>query len=664
MKILLISALASGLALCSFEIPAFADGSINENISKGLPDQPAQPVTIFTAKKILTMERGNPEATAVAISGKRIVAVGSLAEVKAALGDTKFIVDQTFDDKVVLPGLIDQHLHPILGALTLSTEVIAPEDWVMPDRTFKAAATPGEYLARLKAAEAALQNQQEWLFTWGYHKLWHGKLDRQRLDAISATRPIMVWQRSCHEFYLNTPAIKALGFTEQSMQGKGDASKMFDWTEGHWWETGMNLIMGPLLTVFATPQRFQFGLKQMVAYEHSKGVTAYNEPGALVTPDLLKLYQKILGADDTPMYSYFLVDGRGYIDKGVPVAEAIADGEKIVAANATGKVSFFPKQIKMFADGAIISQLMQMKEAYLGTDGKPDPAHHGEWMTTPQNLEERIKAYWDAGYQIHIHVNGDEGLEVLLGILERRMADNPRANHRTVIVHFANSTEEQIVRIAQLGAIVSANPYYPVGFADKYSVVGLGPQRADNMVRAGSVLKRQIPLSFHSDLPMGPSDPLFMAWCAVNRVTPSGRIAAPDQRIGIEDALRAVTIEAAYSWQKENELGSIAPGKIANFTVLEQNPLTVDPIKLKEVPVWGTVFEGRIFPIAKKQIARVQPPDGNAVHVTDLTALPLPACFAPGDADHAHTDNCGACGFNRLLARSGALDRIAASTSH
>lgn len=640
---------------------ALADGSINEAIGDGLPSQPASPATIFTAKKFLTMERGNPEATAVAIAGKRIIAAGSLAEVRAALGNTTFTMDATFADKVVLPGFIDQHLHPILGALTLSTEVIAPEDWVMPDRTFKAATTPQEYLSMLKAAEAAMKDKNEWLFTWGYHKLWHGKIDRQTLNAISPTRPIVVWQRSCHEFYLNSAAIKALGFTEELMKGKGDASKMMDWGEGHWWETGMNLIVGPVLTVFATPQRFEFGLKQMVAYEHSKGVTAYNEPGALFTPDIWKLYQQILGAEDTPFYSYFLVDGRGYIDKGVPAAEAIADGERIVRENATGKVSFFPKQIKLFVDGAIISQLMQMKDPYLGPDGKPDPTHHGEWMTTPKNLEERSRAYWDAGYQIHIHVNGDEGLEVILGILERRMAENPRPNHRTVIVHFANSTEEQVGRIARLGAIVSANPYYTVGFADMYSAFGLGPLRADAMVRSGSVMKHHVPLSFHSDLPMAPSDPLFLAWCAVNRVTTSGRVADPGQRIGVEDALRGITIEAAYSWQKENELGSIAPGKIANFTVLEQDPLAVDPMKLKDVPIWGTVFEGRLFPITKKATPIAAGTAAAAGPATGFAALPLPSCFAPSEVDHEHGDNCGACNFNRVLVRSGILGSLAFS---
>ncbi|MBA4419000.1 MAG: hydrolase [Syntrophus sp. (in: bacteria)] len=612
--------------------PASAQWEITKQFS---PPPAVQPITVYTAKKILTMEPGNPEATAVAVAGKRILAVGSLNEVKAALGDRPFIVNDTFQSKIVLPGLIDQHLHPFLGALTLSTEVIAPEDWVLPGRTFKAAESPNEYRARLKAADASMKDKKEWLFSWGYHPLWHGKLDRKNLDAISATRPIAVWQRSCHEFFLNTAAIKALGFTEESMKGKGNASKMMSWEEGHWWETGLNLIMDPLLKVFATPARMIFGLKQMVAYLHQNGVTGYMEPGALITPDIWKLYQPILGSDDTPFYSYFVVDARAQVDDGIGLAESLAATEKEIALAPHGKVSFFPKQIKLFADGAIVSQLMQMKDGY--TDG-----HHGEWMMTPENLEQRAQLYWNAGYQLHIHVNGDLGLEVVLNVLERRMRENPRANHRTVIVHFATSTEEQVGRIARLGAIVSANPYYTVGFADKYSKYGLGPERADAMVRSGSALKQRIPLSFHSDLPMGPSSPLNFVWCAVNRVTPSGRVAGPEQRIGIMDALRAVTIEAAYSWQKENEIGSIIPGKIANFTVLDQDPLVVDPMKVKDILVWGTVFEGRIFPVPARS-----PQEGTKGR---LSHRPYPALTEHEEGDHSHT-GCS-CEMARIVAKA------------
>ena len=433
--------LMSGMAVLSLlfsAATAIADGSMNSALTSGLrggqesATASVAPVTVYTAKKILTMERSNPEATAVAVAGKRILAVGSFEEVKAALGDRQFTVNDTFKSKVILPGLIDQHLHPILGALTLATEVIATEDWVLPGRTFKAANSAAEYIDRLKAADGTMKDKNEWLFSWGYHSLWHGKLDRKTLDAVSVTRPIMVWQRSCHEFFLNTAAIKALGLTEDAMKGKGDASKMMNWEEGHWWETGMNLILEPILKVFATPDRMIFGLKQMVAYLHQNGVTAYMEPGALFTPDIWKLYQQILGSDETPFYSYFVVDARTQVDSGLGLAESLAATEKQVALAPEGKVSFFPKQIKLFADGAIISQLMQMKDGY--TDG-----HHGEWMMTPENLNQRAQLYWDAGYQLHIHVNGDLGLEIVLDMLERRMRENPRAGHRSVIVHFATS---------------------------------------------------------------------------------------------------------------------------------------------------------------------------------------------------------------------------------
>jgi hypothetical protein len=569
---------------------ALADGSLNPELGGAVP---APPVTVYTAARIITMEPANPSATAVAVSGDRIVAVGTLDEVAATLGDTPHQVDTTFAAKILMPGFIDQHLHPVLGALTLAVEVIAIEDWVLPGRTIKAARDQGAYRARLRDAEAKLDDPRAWLITWGYQPLWHGPLDRATLDSISATRPIAVWHRSCHEFYLNTPGLAALGITEDMTVGKGEASTQANWAEGHFWEDGLNLMVGPMLKVLATPERLTFGLRQMVAYEHQNGVTAYNEPGALYTPDMWTLYEQILGAPDTPMYSTFLADGRGIVDRvGLDKALDATAAQIAVAPYGPGKkLMFFPGQVKLFADGAIISQLMQMKDGYL--DG-----HHGAWIIPPDELERRFRLYWNAGYQVHTHVNGDLGLDVVLGIIEKLMAESPRADHRAVIVHFACSTEDQVGRIARLGALVSANPYYPVGFADKYGEFGLGPERADAMVRAASVAAHAIPLSYHSDLPMGPSAPLYLAWCGVNRITPSGRVAGPDQRVSVDQALRAITIEAAYSWRQEDWIGSIAPGKIANFTVLEADPYDVDPATLKDIAIWGTVFEGRLFPIA------------------------------------------------------------------
>ncbi|WP_156686794.1 amidohydrolase [Mycobacterium sp. Marseille-P9652] len=547
--------------------------------------------TVYPARRLITMEPDGVDADAVAVSGDRIVAVGSFADLRH-----DGVVDDRFADAVVCPGFIDQHLHPALGATTLMTDVIAPEEWALPGRTFPAVQSEEDYRRALRTVERAQDSPREWLFSWGYHPLWHGALDRAVLDGISRTRPIAVWHRSCHEWFLNSPAIEALELTEAQMAAGGPASHMVDLDRGHWWESGMNLLLPRLAPVFMSTERVTAGLRQLVRYLHRNGVTAINEPGIMWDLEPWPLYQKILGADDTPLLSTFFVDARSQADAGMDPADAVADAAAQVARARVGKVRLLPKHVKLFADGAIISQRMQLREPYLDAAGHPDLCHHGEWMMQPNVFRAFAKVYWDAGWQLHIHVNGDEALDMVLDTIEACAAERPRRDHRTVIVHFANSSEDQIDRIARIGAIVSANPYYPVGFADKYAEYGLGPARADAMVRSASVLRRRIPLSFHSDLPMGPAAPLTLAWCAVNRRTPSGRTVCPEQRVAVHDALRAITIEAAYSWRMDHDLGSIAAGKLANFTVLGDDPYAVEPDVLDRIPVLGTVYAGRWFP--------------------------------------------------------------------
>ena len=548
--------------------------------------------TIYTAKRIITMDKKNPYATAVAVRGDRIVAVGSLDSVKKALGKRSYSVDTTFDDRIIMPGLIEQHLHPILGILTLSIPIIAPEAWVLPARTWPAATTHDEYMAALRAAEHEMKDPNETLFTWGYHQYFHGRVRRQELDSVSATRPIVVWHRSAHEMIFNTAALQKFGITKESLVGKGEASAQTDWDTGYFYENGLFVLVAPkILSALASPERLTSGLKQMVAMLHNNGVTAYMEPGAVGTPALFSFYQKILGASDVPLYSFFIADGKTGYEKGGGAAGAIQASEAAVAGiPLTGKFRRLPGEIKLYSDGAVISLLMQMKDGY--TDG-----HHGEWIMKPDDFAKAFKVFWDANYQIHVHVTGDQGLDVVLDTLEKNLKEHPRVDHRTVIVHFANSTDAQVARIAKDGAIVSANPYYVSGFADKFGVNGLGKDRADAMVRIGPVEKAGVSLSLHSDLPMGPAIPLYLAWCAVNRVTPSGRAARPDLGISVDEAMRAITINAAYSWRMEKDLGSIEPKKIANFTILEEDPYAVAPMHLKDIKLWGTVFEGSKYPI-------------------------------------------------------------------
>ncbi|GLE52993.1 imidazolonepropionase-like domain-containing protein [Mycobacterium montefiorense] len=267
--------------------------------------------TLYPARQVITMEPGSPAATAVAVSGDRIVAVGSFEELR---DDGNAVVDETFADSVVCPGFIEQHLHPVLGATTLVTEVIATEDWVLPDRTFPAAHSAHEYRHSLRNAERALSDPRAWLISWGYHRLWHGALDRTVLDSISRERPIAVWHRSCHEWFLNSAAIDALSITRDEMAGHGPASAMVDLDGGHWWETGMNLLLPKLAPMFMSADRMSAGLRQLVRYLHGTGVTAFNEPGLMWQLEPWELSQQILGAENTPFLSTFLVDARSQAD--------------------------------------------------------------------------------------------------------------------------------------------------------------------------------------------------------------------------------------------------------------------------------------------------------------------------------------------------------------
>ncbi|NRA40891.1 MAG: amidohydrolase [Pseudomonadales bacterium] len=543
---------------------------------------------LFSGGDIITMETDQPNAEAVVTSAEKIVFVGKLNQAKQ-----QFPNATAFDlaGKTLMPGFIDQHLHPFLGALTLQTVVIAPEPWELPDKTWPAAVDADDYFKKLTAAEQAMSDPNEVLWSWGFNNYFHGELSREKLDQVSASRPIAVWHRSCHEFYFNSAAIKLFGLNQADIDAAGAQVKaQSDLAKGHFFEAGALVYLLPrLFSAIASPERMQAGLLQMKQMLHKNGVTAYMEPGAFVPPGLEQMYLDILGASDTPFYSFFIPETQSPLLKYG--ADGILAGMEEIKATfpATGKVRFLDKQIKILADGAIISQLMKMKDGYI--DG-----HEGAWIQGPEEFETISKVFWKEGYQIHVHVNGDLGLEKVLEMFERRMQETPRTDHRSVIVHFANSSPSQIKRINDLGLLVSVNPYYVTGFSEKFAEIGLGKERAYSMVRVAPLESLGTSVSLHSDLPMAPADPLYLAWSAATRQTLSFTVIQPELALSVDAALRGITIDAAYSWSMDDKIGSIKSGKIANFTLVEQNPYKVKPASIKDIAVAGTVFEGQYFP--------------------------------------------------------------------
>lgn len=198
---------------------------------------------VYAAREIVTLDPGKPLVEAVAVTGDRILATGSLAEVTAAAGGHAR-VERMFADHVIVPGFVAQHDHPLLAALTMTSAIIAIEDWVLPDGTVTAAHGRDEYLQRLAAAEGALADPAELLLSWGYHQSFHGPLAKADLDRISGSRPIIVWHRSAHEFYVNTAAERRFAIDRAWFDALPEsARRQSDFANGHYREQGWFAVL-------------------------------------------------------------------------------------------------------------------------------------------------------------------------------------------------------------------------------------------------------------------------------------------------------------------------------------------------------------------------------------------------------------------------------------
>lgn len=583
-----------------------------------------QTVTVFTARKIITMDPSLPEGTAVAVSEGRIMAVGDLASLEPWFKGRNVTIDDRFADKVLMPGFIDNHVHPFLGAILTPMEIIAPEPWRMAGGDIHPAAnTPEEYKARLKERLEARTDTEELFISFGYQPLEHGKMGRPELDAIAPDRPVILCQRSFHEAYLNSTALEVLGLTAEVV---GNHPQV-DYAQGHFFETGNMMVMGKLMSTLLKDDWYRKGLGITCDLMLQGGITtAADMLFGTISPDFeLAAIDAVIEKPELPLRVVNVFDGRGFSNRAAQTGPGAPDAKIDFAAGLgamekllgkdEGRVRYL-KAVKLFADGAMFSALMQMNEpGYM--DG-----HEGEWIMTPEVLAEGVKHFWEAGYQIHVHVNGDKGMDSVLDALAKAQDAKPRFDHRFMMHHVGFHTNEQSTRMAALGAHASVNPYYIHALSDTLAELDLGPERAGQLVRSQSILRNNMRVSFHSDFMMAPLEPLFLAWCAGARVTRSGQQVSPEERLSMDQALCGITIDAAFGIGMDDEIGSIVAGKKADFAVLEEDPYDLGVDRLKDVRVAGVVFEGTVTMLAK--------PVASVFGETGL--MPVP------DAPHDHSE--------------------------
>ena len=220
----------------------------------------------------------------------------------------------------------------------------------------------------------------------------------------------------------------------------------------------------------------------------------------------------------------------------------------------------------------------------------PDgPMWRGYPMEPEQQFIEKVVGLHRQGWQLAIHGNGDDAIQMILNAYEEAQKRYPRADARHIVIHCQTVREDQLDRIKRLGVVPSFFVVHTYFWGDRHRDIFLGPDRAKRISPLRSALKRGIPFSNHNDTFVTPIDPLLSVWSAVNRRTSGGRILGENQTIPVMDALRSVTSWAAYQACEERIKGSLEPGKLADFVILEANPLTVAKETIKDIGISATI---------------------------------------------------------------------------
>jgi predicted amidohydrolase YtcJ len=541
--------------------------------------------TIYQARKIVTMNPSRPLATHVALRDGNILGAGALDELS---GWGEYRLDRTFADKVLMPGLVEGHSHVAEG-VQWRFVYCGYFDRTDPDgAVWPGAKSVEDVIARLSAANAGLSDPKQPLTGWALDPIYFNnrRVTREDLDRVSTARPIGIMHASGHIMNVNTRALELAGMLRTGVNHPGVPLGADGLPTGEMKGPEAMTPLGPHVGLdrglLASDEP---GLRAFARLCVRKGVTTAADLANLLPQPAVEMMLRVTGEDSFPARIASLRVARDIgpaelIDRVIELRKLSSDRLRLGA-------------IKVVVDGSI-----QGFSARLLPPGYYNGAPNGLWYIAPEQLREIFDRALAAGVQVHSHTNGDEATELVLDTLQAALRKTPSPDHRFTLQHCQLANAAQFRRMRALGMCVNLFPNHHFYWGDQHYALTVGPERAERMNACATALANGVPLAIHSDAPVTPLGPLFTAWCAVNRQTASGRILGLEERISIADALRTITLGAAYTLGLDDEIGSIECGKRADFAVLEDDPTEIGGERLKDVRIWGTVQGGRIFAAA------------------------------------------------------------------
>jgi len=525
-------------------------------------------LVVFNAT-VYTVDAQLPRVEAFAVKASRFVALGSDDDIKGLIGkDTK-----TYDAKqmTVVPGFADCHnhapgdvlLYEVLVGNPFEVEFVTIDSIIEKLRAKAAKTPPGTWVEGFFFDDTKVRDKRE--------------LNVRDLDAVSIEHPVAVRHRGGHTSYYNHKALELAGVTKSAQNPpggtfdrdeKGELSgRVTDRARGVFNNVGQR----PTLTPAQTEQREKDGLahisKQFVRY----GLTSVHHQGG----DLAAL-QDVRARGELRHRVSYEANGK-VLDAMIAAGIQTGFGDEWVRFGATSEHT---------VDGSFSERTMALSQPYPGVT----PAYTGNVTEMQAELDAWVERVHRAGIQVNCHANGDVAIDMFLTAVERAQKLVPRPDARPKITHCTLVTDSLVRRIKAVGAVPAMFTTYAYYNTDKF--VFYGQELMKRCMAYRSLLDAGVPAAAGSDFSPGPFAPLMGIQGMVTRKGWDGTIWGANQKISVAEAIRVNTLNGAYASREEAIKGSIAPGKLADFVVLSEDPHTIDPEKIKDIKIVRTVVGG------------------------------------------------------------------------